>query len=117
MAMGNKFPHMVDDDLAQPDPRPVVESFVTNAVPLRSLEVPTEPIGSRAGRRNVRIPIEAAPALKARLETLAFETGLSVAEICRHALWRVVLEAEGNKQRFVERVARDRMAHRQEERP
>ena len=108
--MPNKFPHMVDESLEQPDPRPVIPTYATTA----SIVVP-EPIGSRRGRKNLRILVEAPPALKTRLYALAFETGLSVAEIGRHALWREVLEAEGNKQKFCERVARERLKHREQE--
>lgn len=106
--MPNKFPHMVDDDPTTAlSPR--VGAEITN------LTIPTGPIGSRRGRKNLRILVEAPPALKNRLYALAFETGLSVAEIGRHALWREVLEAEGNKQKFCERVARERLKHREEE--
>lgn len=113
--MATKFPHILEGEGAA---EPYAIPRTPGPAPADSkIDFVTEPIGSRRGRRNVRIPIEAAAALKARLETLAFETSLSVAEICRHALWRVVLEAEANKQKFVERVARDRMAHRAEERP
>ena len=75
-----------------------------------------EMVGSRRGRRKVRITIEGPPGLKSRLEALAFEAGMTVAEIGRYSLWLTVLEAEGNPKKFCQKVARERLRHVQEER-
>ena len=79
-------------------------------------EVRTESVGSRPGRRKVRIVTEAHPALRSRLMALALETGLTVSEICRYALWGAVLDAEPNKARFCARVAGERLKHVEQER-
>ena len=97
------FPNIVDD------------GQLVNAVPVRTVPSP-ETIGSSPNRRKVRIVTEASPSLKFRLEALAFETGLTVAEICRYALWCAVLDAEPNKKRFCQKVARERLKHVEAER-
>jgi hypothetical protein len=67
-------------------------------------------------RRKVRIVVESHPALKSRLDALAFETNLPVAEIGRYALWSAVLDAEPNKKRFCQKVAREKLRHVEQER-
>lgn len=111
--MPDKFPKMVDE-LQQPDERESPPSYATNAS--TAIVIPTEPVASRPRRRNLRIYVECPRALKGRLYALSFETGLPVAEIGRHALWSVVLEAESNKEKFCAKVARERMNHLQQER-
>ncbi len=74
------------------------------------------PVGSRHNRRKVRIIVEGSPALKSRLDALAFESGLTIAEIGRYALWSAVLDAEPNQKRFCQKVARERLNQVQQER-
>ena len=76
-----------------------------------------EPIGSRpGGSRTVRIIVEGPPSLKRRLEAFGFETGLTVAEVGRYALWEALLEAEADPRKFVARLAERKLLHREEER-
>lgn len=104
--MPNKFPNMID------------EVQVQNAVPLRVIpsEVTPEPIGSRPGRKNLRVVVEVAPALRSRMMAIAFETGMSVTEIMRYSMWKAVMEAEPDRDKFCERVARARRENLRHER-
>ena len=75
-----------------------------------------EKIGAAPGRRQVRLVTEANPALKSRLDAIAFETGMSSAEIMRYALWCAVLDAEANPKRFAAKVAKERIKQVEQER-
>ena len=76
---------------------------------------PTKPEYNRYANK-ARITVECTHALKSRLEATAVETGLTVTEIGRYALWAVVLDAEGNPRRFCQKVARERLKHLELER-
>jgi len=126
--MANKFPNMVDDEAVRREaaglrsmimPETVENKLVQAArgtigeMIESAKDMAIGPIGSRPGRSVVRVVAEVPPPLRSRLMALSFETGISVAAIMRYALWEVVLSAEGNKEKFCERVARARLKHRE----
>lgn len=90
---------------------------IVDEAPATLQPVAVESVGSRRGRNDSRVIIDCPGRLKRRLNTLSFETGMSVAEIGRFALWTVVLEGEANHQRFCHRVAGAKLNHLKQERP